>query len=278
MAEQKTQVVAIESGQLQGVYQEAERIAVFKGIPFAAPPVGELRWKPPQPVTPWEGVRQATKFSPMAYQRAAEFEKFVGNLIGGQGWNFLRREGLKMLLKVAPKPKMSEDCLYLNVRTPSLDSNAQLPVMVWIHGGDHQDGSGSEIFYDSNEIAKQGVVVVSINYRLGVMGYFTHPELSAESPLGVSGNYGTLDQFAALEWVQNNIDAFGGDPDNVTIFGESAGGESVAHMLTSPLAQGLFHKAILQSPANAGQMYHLRESFLTRMPAEEVGLGFAEKA
>ncbi|NJN55649.1 MAG: carboxylesterase family protein [Anaerolineae bacterium] len=168
---------------------------------------------------------------------------------------------MKLILKVSPKPKESEDCLYLNVRTPLLDGDGRLPVMVWIHGGDHQDGSSNDIFYESNALAHRGVVVVTINYRLGLMGYFTHPELSQESPHNVSGNYGTLDQIAALQWVQENISAFGGDPDNVTIFGESAGGESVAHMLTSPLARGLFHKAIMQSPGNSGQMFFLKQPF-----------------
>ncbi|MCA9997991.1 MAG: carboxylesterase family protein [Anaerolineales bacterium] len=269
-------IVSVKAGQLQGVNQKG--IFVFKGVPFAAPPVGEGRWRPPQPVEPWIGVRLATKFSPTAYQRATGIEKFIDGLVNGQGWGFARREGVKLLLKVAPKPKASEDCLYLNVRTPTLDSEARLPVMVWIHGGDHQDGAGSEIFYDSNGLAEQGVVAVTINYRLGLMGYFAHPELMAESAQGVAGNYGTLDQIAALRWVQENIAAFGGDPDNVTIFGESAGGESVIHMLTSPLARGLFHKAIAQSAANAGQMIHLKRPFLTHPAAIQSSLAFAAKA
>ena len=174
------------------------------------------------------------------------------------------------------RPKQSEDCLYLNIRTPTIDEQAKKPVMVWIHGGDHQDGSGGEPIYDSNSLALHGVVLVSINYRLGLMGYFTHPELSKESAAGVSGNYGMLDQIAALQWVQDHITQFGGDPNNVTLFGESAGGESVAGLMVSPMAQGLFHKAALQSPANAGQMRHLRRPFLDFNSDEEKGLLFTE--
>lgn len=269
-------IVSVKAGQLQGVNQKG--IFVFKGVPFAAPPVGERRWRPPQPVESWIGVRPAAKFGPTAYQRGTGFNTFIDTLIDGQGWGFARREGVKLLLKVAPKPKASEDCLYLNVRAPTLDSQAKLPVMVWIHGGDHQDGAGSEVFYDSNALAGNGVVAVTINYRLGLLGYFAHPELMAESEQGVAGNYGTLDQIAALRWVQENIAAFGGDPDNVTVFGESAGGESVIHMLTSPLARGLFHKAIAQSAANAGQMIHLKRPFLTHPAAVQSSLAFAAKA
>lgn len=267
--------VRTSGGLVQGLYQDRNQIAVFKGIPYAASPVGPLRWQPPQPVTPWEGVRPAAKYGPTAFQLAVGFEDFMDALVVGQGWSGLKTGGVKLLFKVLPKPKESEDCLYVNVRTPLLSSDGRLPVMVWIHGGDHQDGSGGEIFYDSNALAHRGVVVVTINYRLGLMGYFAHPELSRESPHGVSGNYGTLDQIAALRWVQENISAFGGDPDNVTIFGESAGGESVAHMLTSPLARGLFHKAIMESPGNSGQMLFLKQPFLNRPTLEELGRDFA---
>jgi len=270
-----TPEIGTTTGKVSGLYQDNGQIAVFKGIPYAAPPVGPLRWQPPQPAAAWEGVRPAEKYGPVAFQLAVGFEEFMAALVEGQGWNGLKTGAVKLLLKVAPKPKESEDCLYLNIRTPLLDSHGRLPVMVWIHGGDHQDGSGSDVLYESNALAHRGVVVVSINYRLGLMGYFAHPELSQESPHGVSGNYGTLDQIAALRWVQENISAFGGDPDNVTIFGESAGGESVAHMLTSPLARGLFQKAILESPGNSGQMLFLKQPFLNRPPLEETGRNFA---
>ena len=269
-------VVTIETGQLQGSWQENEQIAVFKGVPYAKPPVGELRWRPPQPAVSWSGIREATKSGPTAIQFAAFFEVFVGGVIDGQGWSWLKRWFMKTMLKIAPRPKESEDCLYLEVRTPSLEATGKRPVMVWIHGGDHQDGAGSDPLYDSNALALNDVVTVSINYRLGIMGYFTHPELAQESEQHVSGNYGLLDQIAALQWVQDNISRFGGDPDNVTIFGESAGGESVAQILTTPLARGLFHKAILQSPANGGQMRHLRRPFLDYESDEEKGVSFAK--
>jgi para-nitrobenzyl esterase len=257
MAKKEAPVVEIAHGKLRGAWKAKKSVAVFKGIPFAAPPVAGLRWRPPQLVTPWTGTRDAVKHGPMAIQRGADLELFMHNLIEGQGWGRARTRILEALVTKLPQPKQNEDCLYLTVRSPDLSSRAKLPVMVWIHGGDHQDGSGSDVFYEANVLASRGVVTVSINYRLGVMGYLAHPELVAESDHGVAGNYGTLDQIAALEWVRDNIGAFGGDADNVTIFGESAGGESVMHMMTSPLARGLFHKAISQSPANAGQMIHL---------------------
>jgi len=265
-------------GKLEGTWQAKNTIAVFKGVPFAKPPVGNLRWRPPQAVEPWEGIKQAHQFGSFAWQQGTFIEGFIHALVEGQGWGRVKKFFIKNLIKIAPKPKQSEDCLYLNVRTPSVETTAKLPVMVWIHGGDHQDGGGAEVFYDSNSISQKGVVTVTINYRLGLMGYFTHPELSQESEQNVSGNYGTLDQIAALKWVKENIAAFGGDPDNITIFGESAGGESVAHMLSSPLAKGLFHKAIMQSPANSGQMMHLSVPFLDHPSGEDRGVAFAAKA
>jgi len=274
---QITPPVQIQSGALTGVFQEDGQIAVFKGIPYAQPPVGDLRWRPPRPAVPWSGTLKAEKAGKIAIQQAADFELFMDALVEGQGWGALKTTAVKLLFKIVPKPKQDEDCLTLNIRTPSLGQDAKLPVMVWIHGGDHQDGSANDIFYDSSSLARRGVVAVYINYRLGLMGYFGHPLLSRESEHGVSGNYGTLDQIAALRWVQENIAAFGGDPDNVTIFGESAGGESVAHMLVSPLARGLFHKAILQSPANSGQMMFLRQPFLNNPALETVGQEFADR-
>ncbi len=268
-------IVGVEQGKLQGAWADKGRFAVFKGVPFAAPPVGDRRWRPPAPAEAWSGVRAATKHGPMAIQRAAGFEQFMHLLVEGQGWSRPRAAAIKTLTKVAPKPKQSEDCLYLSVRSPSLDPDAALPVMVWIHGGDHQDGSGSDVFYDANVLTGHDVVTVSINYRLGVLGYLAHPELEAESDQGVAGNYGTLDQIAALAWVRDNIAGFGGDPDNVTIFGESAGGESVLHLMTSPLARGLFHRAVPQSAANGGQMIHLRSAFGANESAHQRSLDFA---
>jgi len=269
--------VDIEGGKVTGVYEDQGKVSVFKGIPFAKPPVGENRWRPPQPVESWDGVRAAKAFAPSAHQTMMDIKTFFKTLIEGQGWGMLRVSLIKLLLAIMPlAPKQSEDCLYLNIRTPSLDGNAKLPVMLWIHGGDHLDGGGAELFYQSNVLVHKGVVQVTFNYRLGIMGYFAHPELSQESDKGVSGNYGTIDQIAALKWVQNNISAFGGNPDDVTIFGESAGGESVAHMLTSPLTRGLFHKAIMQSPANSGQMTHLKQPFMEHKALEESGKVFAD--
>jgi para-nitrobenzyl esterase len=261
--------VTIESGRISGLYDE--EIAVFKGIPFAAPPVGDLRWKPPQPVQPWDGLRPADTYGPIAIQPAGDMDLFFKAMIEGHGVDL----DVDAILANMPAPEESEDCLYLNVRTPDLGPEAKLPVMVWIHGGGHQSGSGSESGYQTNTLPKKGVVLVTINYRLGIMGYFAHPDLNRESGDGVSGNYGTLDQIAALSWVKRNITAFGGDPDNVTIFGESAGGESVSHMVCSPLARGLFARAIMQSPCTGRQMVYLDRPFLNFQPALTSGQAFA---
>ncbi|MFV0527035.1 MAG: carboxylesterase/lipase family protein [Acidimicrobiales bacterium] len=267
--------VRTEAGTVRGRWAEKRDIAVFRGVPYAAPPVGAGRWRPPGPLQGWSGVRKATRDVPVAHQRAALFDLFIDAIVDGQGWNRVRSRAVKTLAARAPRPEESEDCLYLTVRTPAPEAGAGLPVMVWIHGGDHQDGAGSDPFYASNALARQGVVTVSINYRLGVLGFLAHPELAAESDYGAAGNYGTLDQIAALRWVSDNIAGFGGDPGNVTIFGESAGGESVMHMMTSPLARGLFHRAIAQSPANSGQMIHLRHPFLNYDSAERSSVAFA---
>lgn len=272
----KQSVVSVAEGRIQGKWSGDGKIVSFKGIPYAEPPVGGLRWKAPQPALKWEGIKKAISFSKSAWQQEIMLPSFLEALIDGQGWGKFRRFWVKTLLKAVPKPKQSEDCLYLNIKTPSLEKSAKLPVMVWIHGGDHQDGSSSEVYYDGAAIPSKGIVLVTINYRLGLLGYFAHPDLSKESTHHVSGNYGTLDQIAALKWVKENIVAFGGDPNNITIFGESAGGESVAHMLTSPLASGLFHKAIMQSPANAGQGIPLSKSNGRIASAESSGIQFTK--
>ncbi|MCY4130967.1 MAG: carboxylesterase family protein [Gammaproteobacteria bacterium] len=218
-------VVQTVSGPIQGAYSGvAPEVRAFKGIPFAAPPVGELRWRNPQPVAKWEDVRQTVEFGPRCYQPTLE-----------QGF-----------YATDPEPT-SEDYLFLNVWTGTTSSDAKLPVMVWIHGGAFIMGSGSAAWYHGDRLAQDGVVVVTVNYRLGLMGFFAHPALSAESEFGVSGNQGLYDQVAALQWVQDNIAAFGGDPENVTIFGESAGSISVCYLVATPLAKGLFQKAIGQS-------------------------------
>jgi para-nitrobenzyl esterase len=226
--------VKTTSGAVEGVTVAGSNVRVFKGIPFAAPPVGDLRWKPPQPPAPWHGVRKATEFGARCMQ-ARVFDDMI-----------FRDEN-------------SEDCLYLNVWTPAKGDTDRLPVMVWIYGGGFRAGSASEPRQDGERLAAKGVVVVGFNYRLGVFGFLSHPELTAESPNHASGNYGLQDQVAALRWVKDNIAAFGGDPGNVTIFGESAGSFSVSAMMATPLARGLFHRAIGESGAF--------------FPAEPAGLG-----
>jgi para-nitrobenzyl esterase len=208
-------IVKTESGLVAG---SGTAIRAYKGIPYAAPPVGELRWKPPEAVKPWPGVMVAKNFSPVCPQS----DRYH---LGAQ----------------------SEDCLKLNIWTPARSAGNRLPVMVWIHGGSFQVGASSQSVYNGEALAAQGVVLVTINYRLGIFGFFCHPGLSAESSHGVSGNYGLLDMVAALGWVKRNISAFGGDPGNVTVFGESAGGAAVFMLLVMPQAEGLFHKAISES-------------------------------
>lgn len=224
-------------------------VRVFKGMPFAIPPVGNKRWKPAEPAPGWQAVRLATRFSPSCSQP-----------IYPEGSFFSR-----------PSAPTSEDCLYLNVWSAA-SGDEKLPVMVWIHGGGLTRGSGSTSAYDGTQLARKGVVVVTINYRLGIFGYFTHPELSQESPHNASGNYGTSDQVMALRWVRDNIGAFGGDPDNVTIFGESAGSFSVHHMMSTPLAAGLFHRAIGESGTSFRPMLELKTGKIT---AEGNGVKFA---
>lgn len=217
----EAQVVRTQAGEVRGVTSQG--VASWKGVPFAAPPVGELRWAPPRPAAPWNGVRNAERIGPACPQP----ERGDG---GGVG---------------APSSQ-SEDCLTLNVFAPEGARN--LPVMVWIHGGAFRLGYGAAPLYDGAELAKQGVVLVTVNYRLGLLGFFAHPKLTAAAassdPLG---NYGLMDQIAALKWVQDNIAGFGGDPKNVTVFGESAGGSSVLYLLANPKAKGLFAKAIVES-------------------------------
>ena len=243
-------VVKAPAGAVRGVTQDG--LEVFKGIPYAAPPVGPLRWKPPAAPASWSGVRDALDFGPSCLQPKP-------------------RPGS---IYASPLKAFSEDCLSLNVWTPA--KAAKAPVLVWIHGGSLIGGSSAEGLYDGAALARRGVVVVSINYRLGVLGYLAHPELSAESPDHVSGNYGLLDQIAALKWVQQNIAAFGGDPAKVTIAGESAGGLSVMYLMASPPARGLFSKAIAQS-AYMVSTPDLREPRYGHVPAETMGAATAAK-
>jgi len=243
-------MVEAPAGRMQGT--ETKSIRVFKGIPYARPPVGKLRWAPPQALPAWDGTRDATVFGAACMQPK-------GRAPGIYSWDL---------------PAMSEDCLSLNIWAPRDAKNA--PVFVWIHGGALTTGSGSDPLYDGSALARRGIVVVSINYRLGALGFFAHPALSAESPDGVSGNYGLLDQIAALDWVKSNIGAFGGSAGNVTIAGESAGGLSVMYLMTAPKARGLFHKAIAQS-AYMVSAPALREKLNGMVPAEAQGVDLAAK-
>jgi para-nitrobenzyl esterase len=243
--------VKIDSGKIQGMAGADPSIRVFEGIPFAAPPVGDLRWRAPQPVARWKGVRKTDAFGPRCTQ---------GNIFGDM---VFRDKG------------PSEDCLYLNVWTPAKSKHDHLPVMVWIYGGGFEAGATSEPRQDGENLAKKGVVVVSGNYRLGVFGFFSDPELTAESGRHASGNYGLMDQVAVLEWVKKNIAAFGGDPNNATIFGESAGAFSVSALMASPPAQGLFQKAIGESGAMLGAGPQLHSS-PTLAESEQAGEKFAK--
>ena len=220
MSDNNQALVDTKSGKVEGYIQD--NLYVFKGIPYAAPPVGELRWMPPQPVQPWDGVRPAKEFGPIAPQN-----EMVGPIV-----------------QVAQK--QDEDCLFLNIWTPGPD-NAKRPVMVWIHGGAFTIGSGSDPMYDNGSLANRGnIVLVTINYRLGMLGFLNLKEVTG-GKIPATGNEGLLDQVAALKWVKENIAAFGGDPDNVTIFGESAGGMSIGCLLAMPAAKGYYHKGILES-------------------------------
>jgi para-nitrobenzyl esterase len=235
--------VRLASGPIAGEGRHGVRS--FKGIPFAAPPVGDLRWKPPQPVAPWTEPRACLAFGPACPQQGKDLYGPVG--------------------------EQSEDCLYLNVWTPADRPDARLPVMVWIHGGGFMFGSGGKPCYEGAELARRGgVVVVTCNYRLGPFGFLAHPALTAESPQRASGNYGMMDQIAALRWVQQSIAACGGDPGCVTIFGQSAGGVSVCALMASPLAKGLFHRAIVQSGSAPGKLHD-------RATMEACGVEFAQR-
>src|SRR5271154_5859485 len=223
-------IIKVAQGEVQGV--AADGVAVFKGLPFAAPPVGDLRWRAPQLPAKWPGVRQGNAFSSSCAQ--------------------------------------AEDCLYLNVYEPAGAKNgAKLPVMVWIHGGAFIFGSGSA--YDGSQFARQGVIVVTVNYRLGRAGWFAHPALTAENPKALLGNYGLMDQIAALQWVRDNIGAFGGDRKNVTIFGESAGAISINYLMLAPEAKGLFSKALSESGFG-------RLAARPISSVEQSGVAFAETA
>ena len=242
--------VGVADGFLAG--RDSAGVRVFRGVPYAAPPVGALRWRPPQPVDRWQGARDATAFGAVCPQTDRLVRSYGGVM-----------------------DPTSEDCLTLNVWTAASDSTARRPVMVWIHGGAFTHGSGRTAIYDGTRLALDGVVVVTLNYRLGPLGFLAHPALSAESPQHASGNYAFLDQVAALQWVRRNIAAFGGDVNRVTIFGESAGAFSVGYHLVSPLSRGLFQRAIMQSGSGMRDVVPLRAASDTAPSAERTGVDFA---
>jgi para-nitrobenzyl esterase len=248
LAQSDPAVVTAPTGAVRG--RAVGEVLAFKGIPYATPPVGQNRWRPPASALRWSGVRDASAFGPACVQPTPGAPHIYSDTLGAT----------------------SEDCLSLNVWTPSTTGKA--PVIVWIHGGSLVAGSSKERLYDGSVLAAEGAVVVSINYRLGVLGYLAHPDLSAESPVGISGNYGLMDQIEALRWVQRNISAFGGDPANVTIAGESAGGLSVTYLMASPLARGLFAKAIAQS-AYMISTPELKQARFGALAAETAGRNLA---
>jgi para-nitrobenzyl esterase len=225
------QVVNTNYGKVKGAVNESGTVVSFKGIPYAAPPQGDLRWTEPRPPAAWEGIRDATRFCASCIQN-----RIYSHLPNGP-WTE----------EFMVQDSVSEDCLFLNIWTPAKSASDKLPALVFLHGGAFTEGSGSIDVYNGEELAEKGIIVITINYRLGALGFLAHPELTAESPNHVSGNYGFLDQVAALKWIKENISAFGGDPSRVTIAGQSAGAASVRALIISPLARGLFHGAITQS-------------------------------
>ncbi len=258
LAQYQSSIVRIDTGELQGVVEDG--VAIFSGIPYALPPVGELRWRPPQPAAAWDGVRDASQFGHVCPQRSGLYPEWVDAHFAAAGRN--------------------EDCLTLNIWTPVERGADPLPVMFYMHGGNMQYGAGSVPVYDGRILANQGVVLVTINYRIGYLGRFAHPAMTRAQSTEPLVNYGLFDQIAALEWVQRNISAFGGDPDDVTIFGHSAGGVSVNFLMTTPQSKGLFHKAIAQG---SGVLLDRSQHAFERGPPgpvgqsrEDVGVDFVE--
>jgi len=243
------QPVEVKSGLIAGVAAGDSTIAVFKGIPYAGPPVGDLRWRAPRPPAAWQGIRKTDRFSASCVQNIVPERK---------PWTF----------EFMTHNEISEDCLYLNIWTPAKSAGEKLPVFFWMYGGGNVEGSASVPVYDGENLAKKGLVVVTINYRLGVFGFFTHPELTKESD--TSGNYGLLDQLAALHWVHDNIAAFGGDPARVTIAGQSAGAGDAHILVASPFAKGLVARAIEESGSS------IVSNVRTLSEQEKDGVRFAE--
>lgn len=231
-------ILTVEGGQIRGCISNSKGVAVYRGIPYAAPPLGPLRWKKPHPVVSWDTIRDCTHFAPASIQAPQQSHSFYGREFSPNG-----------------TPDMSEDCLYLNVWAPTetLDKpGSKLPVMMWIHGGAFLSGYGHEIEFDGEAFARKGVILVTINYRLGMLGFLSHPWLTVENHGKGSGNQGLFDQLQALKWIRKNIAAFGGDSNNITIAGQSAGAGSVQALIASPLAKGLFQKAVVQSGGGLG--------------------------
>lgn len=226
-------MVETESGKLQGIFGWDPRITVFKGVPYAKAPVGELRWKAPQPVEPWDGIRMADQYGPISCQP-------VPGLNPAEFWT-------REIHPTGTEFEMSEDCLYLNIFTPARTGEENLPVLFYIHGGGYKGGYPYEVEFDWEHMARKGMVVVAVTYRLGVMGFFAHPWLREEDPEAAEGNFGLQDQLAAIRWVHRNIRAFGGNPDKITIAGQSAGAGSVQNLLSSPHSRGLIAGAIVES-------------------------------
>jgi len=273
-----TNELIINQGSLQG-YEEADA-NYYLGIPYAKAPVNDLRWKPPLNHDGWEGKKLAVNIPPSCMQPTGfGLGPFIGLWVDGSGMSWFKRKLLYFGAGLLPfldsgEDGNSEDCLYLNVITPKT-SKQKLPVMMWIHGGGYRFGNGAGAYIDSDLVSKD-VILITINYRLGSLGYFAHPALSAESEFNSSGNYGTLDQIQALKWIHENIEKFGGDSNNVTIFGESAGGHAVRQLMSSPLAKGLFHKAIAQSSYSVGNTLYLKNNSGIIQSAENSGKDFVK--
>jgi len=255
-------VLTIEGGKVIGVKTATKGIIAYKGIPFAAPPVGDLRWKEPQPVVPWKGIKTADKFGAASMQVTWDPQSFYG-----KEW------------RASGSVPFNEDCLYLNIWTPAAGkTDKKLPVAIWIHGGGYREGFAFEPEMDGGEQwASRGVILVTVTYRLGVFGFFSHPLLSAESAHGVSGNYGLLDQVAALKWVNKNIKQFGGDPNNITIFGQSAGAGSVQSLCASPLSKDLISHAISMSGGGLSSNFRMSSALDTAQAANKTMMEYFKK-
>ncbi|MCA8900258.1 MAG: carboxylesterase family protein [Hyphomonas sp.] len=255
---------------LGGIDADNDSIRVFNGIPYAA----ARRWAAPSSPPQWGAVaRDVRAFGPQCLQSHKGMGGFVDRVIDGSGLPWWKRVAAKKYLAARPQPAEAEDCLFINVRTANLGREKLQPVMVWIHGGSHQAGAGSDGLYQANDLVEKGVVLVTFNYRLGAFGYLSHPALTEET--GTSGNYGLLDQVAALRWVRDNIRTFGGDPENIVLFGESAGAQSISELMATPLADGLYHKAILESGTSSyNALYRTDAPLIGTRSAEDAGVEF----